>query len=125
MHQLNVLKAFVEMMTYLTLFSAFSFLFFGWACFFTPQMKSEFKRYGLVPFRRIVAGLQVIGGGGLLVGICYLPLIQLIAAGGLSLLMLLGLLVRLRIKDSLLQAAPSIFYALLNTYIFSTLLDLF
>ena len=37
---------------------------------------------------------------------------------GLSVLMLLGFIVRIRLKDSFIQSFPSFFYMLLNGYIF-------
>ena len=115
----------MKFLTLSILFSAFSFLFFGWACLFTAQMKSEFSRYGLASFRRIVGVLQLLGGLGLLIGNLNLPLLQLIAATGLCVLMFLGFLIRVKIKDSFLQAVPSLSYALLNAYIFYCLLQLY
>lgn len=103
--------------TYLSLFSAISFLSFGLACFITPQMKAEFQRYGLGAFRKTVGGLQIIGALGLLAGISYFPQLLPLAAAGLCVLMLLGFAVRLKIRDSILQSAPSLLYALLNAYI--------
>ena len=110
-------------LNYLTLFSGFSFLFFGSACFLTKKMKTEFERYGLTTYRRLVGALQIIGGLGLIVGSMYYPVLQLVAAAGLAILMLLGFLVRLKIKDTFILAAPSLGYALLNAYIFYKLLS--
>lgn len=86
-------------------------------------MKLEFKRYGLASYRKTVGALQLTGGIGLLAGMYHSPLLQILAAAGLSILMLLGFLVRLKIKDTFLLAAPSLFYALLNAYIFYQLLS--
>ena len=81
-------------------------------------MTEEFKRFGLnTPQRKITGILQVLGGLGLLLGIDY-PLIGLIAAGGLSLLMLLGFVVRLKIRDSIRQTLPSFIFIVLNGYLF-------
>lgn len=110
--------------TSLTFFSAISFLFFGWACFITSQMKSEFIRYGLENSRELIGGLQLLGALGLLFGYFYSPFIQTLAASGLSILMLLGFLVRLKIRDSFIQSAPSLLYALLNAYIFYRLVPI-
>jgi len=107
----------MNILSYLVLFSGFSFLFFGCACFVSKKMKLEFERYGLPSFRKMIGALQLLGGAGLIVGMVYSPALQLYAAFGLSVLMLLGFLVRLKIKDALLLAAPSLFYALLNAYI--------
>ncbi len=109
--------------TLLTFFSGFSFLFFGAASLFTSQMKSEFIRYGLENSRRLVGGIQLLGALGLLLGYFYSPLLQTLAALGLSILMLFGFLVRLRIRDSFIQSAPSLIYAVLNAILFIMLLD--
>ena len=108
----------MSIISYLTLFSAVSFLLFGGTCFVMSQMKSEFKRYGLAKFRKFVGVLQLLGGVGLLISLFYQPILQPIAALGLSVLMLLGFLVRLKMRDSFVQAFPSFFYAILNGYIF-------
>ncbi len=110
-------------LTNLTFFSAFSFLFFGMACFITAQMKAEFLKYGLSQFRMVVGGLQLLGALGLIFGYFYAPILQAAASGGLSILMLLGFIVRLRIRDTFFQSAPSFIYAVLNAYIFLLLLD--
>lgn len=77
----------------------------------------EFERYGLASYRKIVGAFQLLGGMGLLIGMMYSPSLQLWAAAGLSVLMLLGFMVRLKIKDAFLLATPSLSYALLNAYI--------
>lgn len=114
----------MSLITFLTFISGVSFLIFGIACFTTSQMKSEFKRYGLEKSRRLVGALQLLGALGLLFGYLYSPLFQAIAASGLSILMILGFLVRMRIRDSLIQSAPSLSYAVLNALLFIMLLDI-
>lgn len=85
-------------------------------------MKSEFKRYRLNKQRTIVGVLQLIGAAGLLLGYYYNSNLELISALGLSILMVLGFGVRLKIKDSFLQSLPSLIYAAINGYIFYGLL---
>ena len=80
-------------------------------------MKQEFIRYGLQKIGLFVIILQSIGAVGLILGFKYPPIL-LISALGLSLLMLAGLIVRLRLKDSLSAYFPALFYMLLNAYIF-------
>ncbi len=104
-------------LTFLVLFSTLSFLFFGISCFFTEQMRTEFIRYGLSDHLKLTGALQILGALGLGLGYIYLPYLGIVSAAGLSLLMLFGFGVRLRIKDSFIQSAPSIIYALLNAYI--------
>lgn len=114
----------MTILTSLTFFLAFSYLFFGWACFATSQMRSEFKRYGLSAYRKVLGTLQLLGSSGLILGFFYWPLLQTVAAAGLTLLMILGFIVRLKIRDTFVQSAPSLLYALLNAYLCYRLITL-
>jgi len=105
------------MVTFLTWFSALSFLGYGASCVFTRHMQTEFERFGLARHRLTVGCTQMAGAAGLLLGFHY-PLIGIVSAGGLALQMLLGIGVRLIVRDSLLQALPATFYFLLNAYLF-------
>ena len=100
----------------LVLFSSLSFLTYGIAYFKSPNMKSEFKRFGLEKQGKLVAILEVLGAIGLLVGLAVNP-IMLISAGGLALLMLLGVAVRLKIGDSVWVSLPAFSFMLVNAYI--------
>lgn len=93
--------------------------FFGYVIsyFTSPHMKSEFKRFGLEKLGFLTIILQLIGAAGLLLGFYYSPLL-LLSSLGLGTLMLLGLLVRIRLKDSLWISIPALFYMFLNYYIF-------
>ena len=105
-------------LTILTFFSSFSFLFFGIGCFFSPRMKLEFMRYGLNEQQRWLTGaLQLLGSIGLLVGLFISPFLCFIATIGLFVLMLLGLWIRIKIKDSVVQSSPALIYAFINLYL--------
>jgi hypothetical protein len=106
----------------LLVFSAASFLFFGYMCLRSPLMVLEFERYGLSQYRRLNGYLQLFGALSLLAGIWVLPFAML-GSLGLSLLMFLGLIVRIRIRDSLLKSLPALGYALLNLLIFLIILE--
>ncbi|MGB5202878.1 MAG: DoxX family protein [Eudoraea sp.] len=112
----------MSVLTSLVVFSAISFLIFGISCFLTTYMRQEFIRYGLTKQQRLIGTLQILGALGLGIGYFYLPVLSIASALGLSLLMILGFGVRLKIKDSLVQAAPSIIYAIINAYIAIALL---
>lgn len=105
------------MMIILIWFSSLSFLFYGIYYFTSPAMKQEFIRFGLAKFGALTAILEILGAIGLVVGLQE-PLVLVIASAGLALLMLLGVGVRIVIKDSLLVSLPAIFFMGLNTYIF-------
>lgn len=85
-------------------------------CFTSPAMQAEYRRYGLAGFRTVVGTLQLLGAAGLLVGFRE-PWIGQASAGGLALLMLLGVGVRIRIRDTPLQALPAFAYLVLNGYL--------
>ncbi|MFV8376337.1 DoxX family protein [Flavobacterium sp. LB1P62] len=100
----------------LVFFSAISFLIYGIAYFVSTNMKNEFKRFGLEKFGILTAVLELTGAFGLFIGIQNYTVL-VFASGGLALLMLLGVGVRIKMKDSLLVSLPAFFYFLLNTYI--------
>jgi uncharacterized membrane protein YkgB len=102
--------------TSLILFCALSFIGYGSACFFSNYMKQEFLRYRLASHRVIVGALQWFAGIGLLAGMIQ-PWMGQLAAGGLALMMLIAVIVRIQIKDTLLQTIPAVFYLALNTYL--------
>jgi len=80
-------------------------------------MKSEFKRFKLEKLGFLTIILEILGALGLLLGLLFKPIL-LISSGGLSILMLLAVMTRIKSKDSLLISLPAIFYMCLNAYIF-------
>ena len=79
-------------------------------------MKQEFLRYRLAAQLIMVGALQWFAGIGLLAGMSQ-PWVGQLAAGGLALMMLIAVIVRIQIKDTLLQTIPAVFYLALNTYL--------
>jgi uncharacterized membrane protein YkgB len=102
--------------TALIFFNALSFIGYGTACFLSSRMKREFVRYRLGPQRVVVGLLQWAAGVGLLAGM-WVPWMGQVAAGGLALMMLLAVGVRIQIRDSALQTIPALFYLGLNAYL--------
>ncbi len=80
-------------------------------------MKEEFKRFKLEKLGLLTIVLEILGAVGLLVGFILEP-IMLISSGGLAVLMALGVIVRVRLKDSLWVTLPATFFMVLNAYIF-------
>lgn len=80
-------------------------------------MKNEFKRFGLEKYGVLTAVLEIGGALGLLVGLISVPIL-LISSGGLALLMFLGVLARVRVKDSIWVSLPAFLFMLLNAYVF-------
>lgn len=95
----------------------FSFLYYGISCLSSNFMTTEFKRFGLSATQRKITGVaQILGGLGIIIGFFYRPL-QISALIGISLLMLLGWFVRLRIKDSFIASLPAFTFFVLNAYL--------
>lgn len=107
----------MSLTTVLILLSGLVFLFYGIVCCFSAKMKTEFDRFGLPKFATLIGILEILGGLGLLVGL-KIHFILLLSSGGLALLMLLGVGVRIKVKDSILLATPAFLLMLLNLYIF-------
>lgn len=100
----------------LTVVSAILFLYYGVTFFTNAGMEEEFRRYELDKFRKLIGCLQLLGGAGLLVGLMWNPALVM-ASVGLTLLMLIGFGVRVKMKDGLLPSLPSFIFMLLNGYI--------
>lgn len=101
--------------------SAILFAWFGLNALLSESMVAEFKRYRLARFRVLTGMLQVAGSLGIIVGHFYRPIL-LISAGGLTAMMLLGVITRVRIKDPLFAALPAFALAVLNLFIFAAAL---
>jgi hypothetical protein len=101
----------------LVLFSSISFLSYGIAYFMSPKMKSEFIRFGLSKFGSLTAILEILGALGLLAGLM-VDYLLILSSGGLALLMLFGVLARLRVNDGFFAILPALFFLGLNAYIF-------
>lgn len=109
----------MTLLTVLILFSSVSFLGYGVAYFVSPNMKAEFKCFGLGRVGLIAIVFELLGATGLLLGLRSYPIL-LVSSGGLALLMFLAVATRLRMRDGLLVSLPLVFYMLLNAYIFTS-----
>jgi uncharacterized membrane protein YphA (DoxX/SURF4 family) len=96
--------------------SGLSFILFGLSCLRSNEMKREFERFGFARFRVLTGVLEVAGGAGLLIGLRYTPVL-LLAALGLTVLMAIGVAIRLRVRDRALHILPALGFSLLNGYV--------
>lgn len=97
----------------LALASAAAFFYYGLTCIMSIHARQEYRRYG-IPHLRIFNGtLQMLGAGGVLIGLA-LPLLGAAAALGLCVLMLLGLGTRHRLHDPWRLRIPATTLAVLN-----------
>jgi len=98
------------------LLSSISFFAYVADYFRSSHMRNEFERFGMRKLGLVIILLQFLGAVGLLVGLWFTPILTL-ASLGLALLMLAGLIVRMRSKDSLWVSLPALFFFGLNAYI--------
>ncbi len=96
--------------------SGMSFLLYGVSCLTGESMVQEFERFGLAKYRTLTGLLEVCGGAGLLIGLWSPPLF-IAAATGLTVLMLLGVGVRLRMRDGVLLTLPAFVLFVVNGYL--------
>lgn len=94
-------------------FSALSFIFYGITSFFSMRMVSEYARWGYSNQRILLGCMQLLGGIGLLVGLTNSVLLS-VASFLLTFMMITAVLVRIKIKDSLINMFPAVFYTGLN-----------
>ena len=106
----------MSVLSLLTVCSSATFVGYGLLCVTSLSMEREFMRFGLARLRVLTGGLEVLGGVGLLVGLKWPPALWL-SSGGLALLMLCGISVRVSVGDSLLQTLPALALMLLNLYL--------
>lgn len=107
----------MSLVTICVLISSVSFFAYALSYFMAPHMKNEFKRFGLEKLGLMTIVLEIVGALGLLVGLKFNSLLM-ISSLGLALLMFAGLIVRIKLKDSLWISLPAFFFMALNAYIF-------
>ena len=95
------------------LVSGVSFFYYGYKVLFRTASRGEFERYGLPAARQFVGLMEILGATAVILGLVIAPLGAL-AAGGLTALMVLGLIVRLRIHDAPRLMVPAASLAVLN-----------
>lgn len=103
--------------SYVQLFSSLSFFIYGSSCLMSKKMFLEFQRYNLSSFRLLTGILQIAGSIGLVAGF-YFHFFTLMSSLGLAVQMLLGVLVRIRIKDPIYQVMPAFLFFCINSFIF-------
>lgn len=111
-----MLETNVDTKTILAIISAITFITYGLLCVFTGHMREEFKRYRLERYRILTGILELVGGIGTLIGLNSKVIFN-ISTTGLATLMLLGLFVRIRIKDPLFEMLPALILMIVNMYL--------
>ncbi|MBB13310.1 MAG: hypothetical protein CMC78_03980 [Flavobacteriaceae bacterium] len=106
----------MTLFNFLILFSSVSFFFYGLSSFFNSFMIDEFIRYRIPQFRKLTGWFQLLGSLGIIIGF-WIDNLQALSTICLSLMMLFGVAVRIKIKDNLIKILPAVFYCLLNAYL--------
>jgi len=96
--------------------SSLVFLSYGVACLALDGMKRDFARFGLARLRVLTGTLEVLGALGLIAGQVWPPLVPA-SAGGLALMMLIGVGTRVRVLDSFAQTLPALALMGVNLFI--------
>jgi len=107
----------MNLVTICILISSLSFFAYAFSYFKAPHMKDEFKRFGLEKIGLTITLLEILGALGLLVGL-KIYFVLIISSFGLALLMLAGIIIRIKVKDGIWITLPAFFYMVLNAYIF-------
>ena len=113
----------MDVVTICVILSSISFFAYAISYFYAPHMKNEFKRFGLEKMGLTTVLFEITGALGLLVGLKF-NFVLLISSLGLALLMFAGLIVRIKLKDSIWISLPAFFYLGLNAFIFWKAIDL-
>jgi hypothetical protein len=107
----------IEMTIVLTYLTGIIFIFYGYLVILSNHMRTDFERFGIAKFRLLTGALELLGGLGLIIGVHY-NLLLIFSSAGLSLLMTMGVITRIRVKDSLIAILPAFTLMLINFYIF-------
>lgn len=97
----------------LVLISALAFIYYGGETLFATPPRGEYDRYGMPRLRVFAGSMQLLGAAGLVVGLRFTA-IGVAAAAGLTLMMVLGLVVRYRVHDAPRLMVPAGTLATIN-----------
>jgi DoxX-like family len=106
----------VTAVTVLAAGSGLAFVAYGVLCLVSAPMQAEFVRFGLERFRVLTGVLEVLAGVGLLVGLRWPPAMW-ISAGGVALLMLGVVVIRISMGDRVSAIAPALILFVINGYL--------
>lgn len=101
-----------------TILSVVVFLYYGLAVLFANGMVAEFERYGLSRWRKLTGALEVLGALGLIAG-QFVSVLVVVSAAGLTALMALGVMTRIRVRDSAMETMPAAVLMVVNAFITS------
>lgn len=104
-------------LTLVILFSATSFIIYGYSSFISRRMKKEYARWGYNDQRKTVGFLQLFAGFGLLLGL-KLNILLIVTSFCIILMMMMAIFIRIKIKDTIVDTLPAITFLFLSILIF-------
>ena len=103
-------------LTLVVIFTAVSFIIYGYSSFISRRMKSEYARWGYNNQRKIVGSLQLLGGIGLILGL-QINVLLITTSFCFIMMMTMAIFIRIKIKDNITDILPAITYLFLNLLI--------
>ena len=104
-------------LTLVVIFTAVSFIIYGYSSFISRRMKSEYARWGYNNQRKIVGSLQLLGGIGLILGL-QINVLLITTSFCFIMMMTMAIFIRVKIKDNITDVLPAITYLFLSILIF-------
>jgi len=104
-------------LTLVVIFTAVSFIIYGYSSFISRRMKSEYARWGYNNQRKIVGSLQLLGGIGLILGL-KINVLLITTSFCFIMMMTMAIFIRVKIKDNITDILPAITYLFLSILIF-------
>jgi len=104
-------------LTLVVIFTAVSFIIYGYSSFISRRMKSEYARWGYNNQRKIVGSLQLLGGIGLILGL-KINVLLITTSFCFIMMMTMAIFIRVKIKDNITDVLPAITYLFLSILIF-------
>ncbi len=104
-------------LTLVVIFTAVSFIIYGYSSFISRRMKSEYARWGYNNQRKIVGSLQLLGGIGLILGL-QINILLITTSFCFIMMMTMAIFIRVKIKDNITDVLPAITYLFLSILIF-------
>ena len=104
-------------LTLVVIFTAVSFIIYGYSSFISRRMKSEYARWGYNNQRKIVGSLQLLGGIGLILGL-QINVLLITTSFCFIMMMTMAIFIRVKIKDNITDILPAITYLFLSILIF-------
>ena len=104
-------------LTLVVIFTAVSFIIYGYSSFISRRMKSEYARWGYNNQRKIVGSLQLLGGIGLILGL-QINVLLITTSFCFIMMMTMAIFIRVKIRDNITDILPAITYLFLSILIF-------